>query len=484
MESREQLFSSQQHEKQQPSVDDIIDWHIEQCHDLGELGYSINPPTIEEFNANILTNPSPPPFWDDPLDEDDLAELEKEALNDLNEDINRTEERNEYIRTHPALIAETQQEVHRRLVAAGKSQSEIDCYDTEQTPLRLRILDLHNHENGWFLGDKKTVPASLRYFDGSIQRSTRINLNPRDSLSEFERNAKGCLQSLQNPYRKLEDIYHEGRPWRYGLQPATQASPVGKDFCTLRSARDYQNLISMVLTHGSAVLTQEEEHNAEILSPRQDSGEEEDMATWSFSPGLLETFRLLGTREIDMDNRAFLADFAAEARAQRVINSNEEMMASRARHDQERVARDNDRRVMRAESLAPKDRHILQTRASRERSMTETDPVEQMCKDGHGPQSRATMAAAAAGRARSPERKRQWVASIPAEAESPVGEQTASSRRKSQRIANAASSRAQSPPNEGTETPSRRSGSKRGRGKAADASRALSRTQSGKQRKQ
>ncbi|KAI4103583.1 MAG: hypothetical protein L6R37_003728 [Teloschistes peruensis] len=478
MESREQLLSSQQQEQQQPSVDDIIDWHIEQCRNLAELGFTTNPPTIEAFNAHILTNPSPRPFLDDPLDDDDWAKLQDETLNEEAEDYNRAEERNEYIKTHPDLVAETQQEVHRRLIAAGKSQSDIDCYDAEQTPLRLRILDLHNLENGWFLGDKKTVPASLMYFEGSIQRSARINLNPRDSLSDFEHNAKSCLQSVQNPYRKLEDIYHEGRPWRYGLQPATQASPVGKGFCTLRSGRDYQNLISMVLKHGSAVLTQEEEQNSAILTPWWDFGQKEEMATPFLSADLLEYFDWLGTREIDMDNRASLAKFAAEERAQRSSSSNEEMMASRARHDQARVAHDNDRRARRAESLAPKDRHILQTRASRERSMTETGPVERIRKDGHGPQTRAKVAVAAAGRATSPERK------TTVEAESRVGEQAAPSRRKSQRITAATSSKAQSTPSESNKnTPSERSESKRGGKRAANASPALSRTRSGKQHK-
>ncbi|KAI4198845.1 MAG: hypothetical protein LQ350_004994 [Teloschistes chrysophthalmus] len=480
MESREQFLSSrqqeqqqpssQQQEQQQPSVADIIDWHIEQCQDLSELGYSINPA------IKPSTNPSLSSYWHDSMYDDNWADL---VLDDLNGYIKETAERKEYIKTHPALAAETQQEVHRRLAAAGKSQSDIESYDAEKIPLRLRILDLHNLENGWFLGDKKTVPVLLRYVYRGVPRNVSINLDPRDSFLDFEDNAKSCLslQSLQYPDRKLEVIYHEGRPWRYGRPPRTLISPIGKGFCTIRSARDYQNLIMMVLKHGRTVVTQEEEQNAEISTTRLESDEQKEMATLSSSTGLDEAFRTLSTGGIDMDNGAFLADSAAEARAQKTSNSNEEMTVSRARHDQARVAHDNDRRARRAESLVPKDRHILQTRASRERSMTETGPLEQMRKDGHGPQTRAAMAAAAAGQVRSPEGKRKRVAGTLGEAESPI-------RRKSQRIAAASSSKLQSPPNEGTETPMGWSGSKRGRGKAADASPSLSPTQSGKQRKQ
>ncbi|KAI4252082.1 MAG: hypothetical protein LQ352_004481, partial [Teloschistes flavicans] len=467
-------------QQQQPTVDDIIDWHLEQCYNCGELGFTCEPPTIEAFNANIRINPTPAPFGDDPLDDDDWADIDEAAARDAIKEFNRAKDRHEYIISHPALVAETQKEVHRRLLAAGKRQSDIDLYDVDQIPLRLRILDLHNIENGYL---EKTVPASLNYVSGSIQRSTKTNLNAKDSLSDFERHAKCCLESLKTPYTQPEGIHYEGRPWRYRLNPTPWLYQ--NDFRILESNRDYQNMISTALKYSCAlVLTQEEQHEPEILT--QEEQQEPDILTSHLSSaeqeenpplisaGLLESFKMLGTREIDMDNRAFLADFAAEARAQRA-SSNEEMIVSRARRDEARVARDNDRQARRAESLAAKDEDVPQTRAIREGWMTETGHVEQVREDDHGPQSPAmAQGAAAAGPATSPKRKSARIAAAAAKRERLVAEQAALS---------ATSSKAQPPPSEGKKTPLKRSASKRGKGKAANASSALSRTRSGEEGK-
>ena len=341
----------------EPSVEDIIDWNLEQALFTGEHGFTTDFPDPESIvsawrNANI------DPSKDLTLHESDLPEILRDAVDHLTSDYDRTVEQNAYLKANRNKRAETQQKVHERLMAAGNTKRDIERMKARKETLRKRIIQLHEVENGPTERPKQTVKACIVYGHLSNRRRADIALNPEGSLGDFEDSVKTYLECLKSPYSKLEEIYHETRYWKYRLSPRKISRVVKEGFFELGTQRDYENMIRIFLQHGGRLYLTQEDYldnlalntskdssaEAELVVPREPSSggieallenvEMRDMAKWV-------------TGEFKAADDAALEAFAAEVRD---FENAEDMQTARIRNDQARVAHDKARRAHRAES--------------------------------------------------------------------------------------------------------------------------------------
>ncbi|KAL8734100.1 MAG: hypothetical protein Q9181_003308 [Wetmoreana brouardii] len=393
--------------QQQPTTDEIIDWHLEQSVYFGESGCTTSFPTAQFFKNNdearidvnvAVTDgcsASNDLLEDVMMHEDDWPETLRHAVADFTSEFDRVEGRAEYMQAHKPLLVETHNEVHCRLTAAGMTQGDIDRYSTTQAGLRQKISYLFDLENGISKPTQNVLSGHICYGSASDSRRAEVNLNTKGSLGEFETCVEVYLKSLKDPFTKLEEIYYEDRKWKYRLRPVVVSKEVRDRFVQLVTQRDYEIMIREVLRcGGDLLLTQEDWLDPPETGVGEGSEEDQENETYQPSPQGVDTlfddmdlYRDLeryGKGDLKSADQAELDELAAAARV--LAEEEEAMEVSRARHDQARVAHDAARRAQRAESQVREDEH------------------------GRGHQNRAIRLGSAAGQAGSPLRRSQRVA--------------------------------------------------------------------------
>ncbi|KAL9046886.1 MAG: hypothetical protein Q9214_000401 [Letrouitia sp. 1 TL-2023] len=259
-------------EIEEPTIDEIIQWHIEQAHCMGELGFTTNFPDAENFQ-----HPGFDPKFDFNAVTSGLGDLDR-AVNEMTKDYERVKSRATYITSNQPLLKKTKEEVHRRLLAAGKTQEDINNYNNSGTSLRDQILDLQR------LRTRKgpaqnTTEAWVHYWADASRRERRkyrINLQINGNLHDFHVDLAGLMDSIRDCSQMLEDIYDESRPWRYQLV-SKQHSLATAAFNPLVTEHDYQILIQQNMKEGvTAVLTQEDDPQEPSAAKQSLMDEDED----------------------------------------------------------------------------------------------------------------------------------------------------------------------------------------------------------------
>lgn len=358
-------------QQQRPSVDDIIDWNLEHATYLGESGYTTDFPTLESLNfqpsANTDSNE------DVMLRDSDWPDILQNAVEDLTSDYNRVKSQTEYLKANRNDLTDTQLEVHRRLLAAGRTQRDVDRIKAEKSSLRRRIVGLHELENGTGKQSEKAISGWICYGAESDRRNAQINLDPKGSLTQFERCAKVYMECLKGPFVRLQEIYHEDRCWKYRLRPVVESKMVREDFFELQTERDYEHMVRSALGHsGLLLLTQEDWLDSPISTPEGSSQKKKMDETQKPLPqgvdslfedvDLIRDLGKLATGEYKFADDAALDELAAEARA--LAETEEAMEVARARHDQVRIAHNDARRVQRVEIQAREYGQGRQTQAN------------------------------------------------------------------------------------------------------------------------
>ncbi|KAL8699114.1 MAG: hypothetical protein Q9201_006183 [Fulgogasparrea decipioides] len=252
--------------QQQPTTDEIIDWHLDQSLYFGESGCTTSFPTAHFFknddevrtDVNIgvtdSCSTSNDLFEDVMMHDDDWPELLENAVADFTSEFDRVKSRAEYMQAHRPLLVETHNEVHRRLMTAGMMQGDIDRYSTTQAGLRQKISHLFDLENGNSKPTQNSISGHICY--GSAYDSCRaeINLNTEGTLGELNTCLKVYLESLKDPFTKLEEIYYEDRSWKYHLRSVVESKKVRDKFVALITQQDYEIMIQEVLKYGGDLL--------------------------------------------------------------------------------------------------------------------------------------------------------------------------------------------------------------------------------------
>ncbi|KAI4174270.1 MAG: hypothetical protein LQ343_002408 [Gyalolechia ehrenbergii] len=240
--------------QQPPSIDDIIEWQHEQSLCLGETGYNTRFPTADFFATTPIAN-APARDFDDP----DLLE---NAVEDFTTEYERVIHRMEYMKANKPLLIETENEVHRRLLKAGKTQQDIGRYISKGTSLRHKIDDLYDLQDRDSRSERNTLPALIYYGSVFNKRKTTINLPVDVSLAVFRDLVKVYLECIKDVNESLESIYYEDRPWKYQLKSTASSVQVDETVLPLEIEYDYTNLVRKMKSPGSSafilVLTQED----------------------------------------------------------------------------------------------------------------------------------------------------------------------------------------------------------------------------------
>ncbi|KAL9013170.1 MAG: hypothetical protein Q9173_002123 [Seirophora scorigena] len=362
-------LQSDAHAQEIPSINDIIDWHVEQSINSGRLGYSTNFPTSDLFNVD-------PKLFKDAatFDSDDVSDLLETALNDYAAEQDRAIDHMGHMDAHPELLVEAEGEIDRRLAQAGKTQQDIDGYASGERVLRRKIDDLYNLENP--SPRKRNVVAAYIYYGTSENRhSADINLHISGSLAEFKSSARTYLNCIRDMWQPLEAIYDEDGLWKYKWKPKDKVVKIKEEWFPLESEHDYKILIQQATNPSrepfSVVLMQEVKPNA--TKPKNGTHgsndiQEEDQNPDDMPPPMPSDMHFFFDDDFDLlrdleacdvegsINGKYEAEFGALVDAYKAMKERE---ASRALNDQKRVDHDTARR---AQPKTPADR----TRAGRE----------------------------------------------------------------------------------------------------------------------
>lgn len=234
-----------------PSVNDIIGWLTEQSIDQGTIGWTTNFPEADFFAKN----------WDahwtfhantTPFHKDDIPDMLEAALRKSDAEEERSIDRTEYMKANPALLTETELEIDRQLLQAGKTQQNIDSYNLDEDTLGRKIEDLYRIQHPD--PPKNYVEGYFYYGPTVARRSAPINLSINDSLGEFESGIKEYIDCLRNKWERLEAIYNEDSPWKYRWVPEDKSVKIKEVWFPLETDRDYKNLIRHAISPGKASL--------------------------------------------------------------------------------------------------------------------------------------------------------------------------------------------------------------------------------------
>ena len=238
--------------QQPPSIDDIIEWQHEQSLCLAETGYSMQFPTADYFNTDLFPDPIS-------SDYDDPSILEA-AVEDFTAEYERVTYRMEYMRANRPLLAETENEVHRRLLKLGKTEKDIGRYISTGASLRTKVEDLYQLQLSQPKSTKNTITAYIYYGSFINKRVAEIKLHVDGSLDEFQDLVKVYMGCLKDSNESLKDIYYEDRPWKYQFKPKMKSVQADEKLIPLEYEKDYTNIIRQMMNPGSAafkvVLTQ------------------------------------------------------------------------------------------------------------------------------------------------------------------------------------------------------------------------------------
>ncbi|KAL8990400.1 MAG: hypothetical protein Q9177_000942 [Variospora cf. flavescens] len=366
-----------------PSINDIIDWHVDQSINSGRLGYSTNFPTGDFFDVD----PGCFAAKTEPFDSEDVSVIMETALNDFIAEHGRAIEHAEYMNTHPELLVEAENEVNRRLAQAGRAQQKVDSYASGEGILRRKTEDLYKLENAG-PGKTNVVAATLYYGPPDDRHRADINLHIHGSLAELKSSAKTYLDCIREPGEPLETIYDEDAPWKYKWKPKDKAVKVKEEWFPLESERDYRILIQQATSASrepfSVVLMQElrpapanaKKDTQAAIDIQEDQPQDQD----EFPPPMPSDMHYFFDDDFDLDRDLEACDVEGsisgkyEAEFEQLADAykaRKEREASRVLNDQKRVDHDTARQAQpktKAAEVTPVDRTIVRGGKGHQRS--------------------------------------------------------------------------------------------------------------------
>lgn len=222
-----------------PTVEDFIEWHEEQAFRLGELGFTMGSYRAEDFFKQ----------WSDVSDLAEAFSKEncaQEAMEQLHADVTRLQQRMKIMRSNPPLLALTENEVQRRLLQAGQSQSDIEHFFKSKPSLRQKIVKLHKLEHRTEPRKPDGVTAWVCMGPNHERKMMMINLPIKASLSEVCRLLEG-IKISEMPFEAsatgTQSINAES-VWKYQLVDKRKLLP--KSSVKLLTDADYHKMIAQI----------------------------------------------------------------------------------------------------------------------------------------------------------------------------------------------------------------------------------------------
>lgn len=224
-----------------PTVQDFIEWHEEQAFRLGELGFTMGTYRAENFFKQ----------WSDVTDLQQAFSREncaQEAMEQLHEEATRLQQRMIIMRSNPSLLAQTEIEVQRRLLQAGKSDPNMELHVNSKALLRRKIVTLYKLQHRTEPREADGVTAWL-YLGANLERKIAVNLPIKASLSEacrlLESIKKMEMSLLGYPPTGTQSVDAESG-WKYHLIDKNTSTLVNKDPVRLLTDADYRKMIGQI----------------------------------------------------------------------------------------------------------------------------------------------------------------------------------------------------------------------------------------------
>lgn len=229
---------------EEPTVDDFMEWVLEQGFRTGMVGFTMGSFSAEEIFKQDPAFPYLPAGVEDNLN----APYEAEAVvEEMHTEIVRMKKRMDIMAANKSLLGKTVEEVQRRLVHGGKSKEEVERYMARKPPLAYLVCMLYQLEH----------PAS-KFRDGVIawlflgrklERKISVYLPIAASLAEAGEMLEEIGRSEGEYWRDYlsdEPVGKKPREWKYQILPQDVSGPVNHRSVKLSNDADYQEMISEI----------------------------------------------------------------------------------------------------------------------------------------------------------------------------------------------------------------------------------------------
>lgn len=226
--------------KEQPTVEDFIEWIEEEGVRMGSLGFRTEYANPEEIFANFPVNGSVEGFEEI----NGLEECATLEMIGIHKEIAMMERRMHIMKANRTLLARTEVQVDKRLLAAGKSQEDIDSYPNDEKRLRVKVMDLHalKHPIPPITGPPRGIRALLM-LGKKFDRRVSVTLPVNATLAEVCKLLDGTCASEDYLAVGWHKAPAEKRVWKYHLI-AKGGKSLGVPHSTrLLTDSDYQHLI-------------------------------------------------------------------------------------------------------------------------------------------------------------------------------------------------------------------------------------------------
>ena len=225
---------------EQPTVQDFIEWIEEEAVRMGILGFRTEYANPEEIFADFSMNSS---LGD--LDEmDRLENCATIEMMGIHQEIGMMERRLQIMKANRPLLACTERQVDKELMAAGKTKEDIARYPNIENRLRMKVADLYalKHPITPVTGPPRGVGACLE-LGKNFDRRVWVTLPVQATLAEVCKLLEGTCASEDYLTVGWHKAPAEQRIWKYHLLSKGQQSPDPPYSTRLLTDADYHHLI-------------------------------------------------------------------------------------------------------------------------------------------------------------------------------------------------------------------------------------------------
>ena len=227
------------------TTDTVKQWLLEQAMAMGEFGFRTNWKPEEVFShwaVNADTTVASSPTWEP--DSDEAVVNEAEALVAEKDLLIR---RMYMMNANRTLLAQVELEVHQSLLAAGKTQEDINRYIANHVNLRKKVVDLYKLEHPSDFPSPQhqetmLVMVIIAWKDSPVTKN--VVLNTHASLEEIHR---VLLETSKRATGTIEELMGI-RAWEYQLVKGT----CEERWVPLLNDADYRNMIKQVVVNDGA----------------------------------------------------------------------------------------------------------------------------------------------------------------------------------------------------------------------------------------
>ena len=228
--------------REQPTVEDIIEWVEEEAFRMGSLGYKSGYANPEEIFAGCSMRSSVGDFEE--LDR--LENCATTAMMETHTEITNMQRRMEIMKANRPLLARAEARVDRELLAAGKSQEDINSYPKSEKRLREKVRDLYTLRNP--PTDPPNGIDAWLLLGPKLDRRVPVMLPLKAGLAEVCELLEGAYASDDYLFQGWHKPAEKGkmRVWKYHLILKGQQSTVLPHSTQLLQDADYDHMIQQI----------------------------------------------------------------------------------------------------------------------------------------------------------------------------------------------------------------------------------------------